>query len=32
MQLIVNQMFNFTPPHTANGGITGARKEIATHK
>lgn len=30
MQRIVNQMFNFTPPHVANGGIKGIKDIIAT--
>ena len=32
MQLSINQMFNFTPPHIAKGGIKDTKKAIATHK
>lgn len=32
MQLITNQIFNFTPPYIANGGIKGTKNTVATHK
>ena len=32
MQLAINQMFNFTPPHVANGNIKGVEDIVATLK
>ena len=32
MQLTVNQMFNFTQPHVANGHYLEGLKIVATHK